>query len=323
LVLSYNLMSSTLSNFRKSSLFELTEAENHVSVNKAFKRIADNANQLFTKQKDFDALREAILLLAVKGRLSRNLSDDSVGKLIEKFTSERLLMVQQKKLPKPIVLEDIRDDDVPFDIPVGWKWCYLQDLLALDRYSMKRGPFGSSLRKGDFVTSGIRVFEQYNPINDDPHWKRYYITEEKYEQMKAFSAKKGDLLISCSGATLGRICELPENVISGIINQALMKITLNQQLILNSYFIRLFRSKYIQDLVWDFAHGMAQPNMPGVNMMKQILVPLPSLSEQRHILAKLEALDSIFLSIQSKIADLQPLKSNLEQSLIVEALGDI
>ena len=33
----------------------------------------------------------------------------------------------------------------------------------------------------------MRAFEQYNAINDDPYWARYYITKEKYEELKAFT----------------------------------------------------------------------------------------------------------------------------------------
>jgi|GEM_PF-6175481 len=70
---------------------------------------------------------------------------------------------------------------------------------------MKRGPFGSVLRKDFFVENGVRVFEQYNLINQDPHWKLYFITQDKFKELEAFKATGGDLLISCSRRTLGKI----------------------------------------------------------------------------------------------------------------------
>ncbi|EGC3388673.1 restriction endonuclease subunit S, partial [Campylobacter jejuni] len=112
------------------------------------------------------------------------------------------------------------------NLPQGWKMETLGEILSSDKYSIKRGPFGSALKKSFFVEKGIRIFEQYNPINNDPHWKRYFISHEKFQELEAFKATEGDLLISCSG-TLGKIVELPKDTEMGIINQALLKIRLN------------------------------------------------------------------------------------------------
>ncbi|EAJ1011829.1 restriction endonuclease subunit S, partial [Campylobacter jejuni] len=57
------------------------------------------------------------------------------------------------------------------NLPQGWKMETLGEILSSDKYSIKRGPFGSALKKSFFVEKGIRIFEQYNPINNDPHWK--------------------------------------------------------------------------------------------------------------------------------------------------------
>ena len=183
---------------------------------------------------------------------------------------------------------------------------------------MKRGPFGSSLRKADFVEKGIRVFEQYNPINDDPDWMRYFITESKYESMKAFTTTAGDFLISCSGATLGRIVYLPEGTMSGIINQALLKLTLSHEVIKPDYFLKLFRSQYIQEIIWGNAKGMAQPNMVGVKELKQILIPLPPMEEQISILQKVNSLMALCDELEQQIDNSQTQIEQLMQSCLKE-----
>lgn len=172
-------------------------------------------------------------------------------------------------------------------LPQGWVECELKDLLSDDDYAMKRGPFGSSLKKDFFVPKGIRVFEQYNPINNDPYWARYYISDEKYEELKAFTAAAGDLLVSCSG-TLGKIIELPNDVEIGIINQALLKITLNKQIILNKFFINIFRSPIFQKKILDNTIGTAIQNIASVKELKQIKFYLPPLNEQKRIVEKIE-----------------------------------
>ena len=58
--------------------------------------------------------------------------------------------------------------------------------------------------------------------------------------------KPGDFLISCSGVTLGRITQVPRNSEKGIINQALLRVRLNSNVILDAYFLYLFRSPVFQ-----------------------------------------------------------------------------
>jgi type I restriction enzyme, S subunit len=61
---------------------------------------------------------------------------------------------------------------------------------------MKRGPFGSTLKKEFFVDSGYTVYEQGHAINDDPYRDRYFISKGKYEDLKAFRVNPGDMIIS-------------------------------------------------------------------------------------------------------------------------------
>jgi type I restriction enzyme S subunit len=63
----------------------------------------------------------------------------------------------------------------------------LPDLISKEKHSMKRGPFGGSLKKEIFVPSGYLIYEQYHPINNNFEFGRYFITKEKFEEMKSFS----------------------------------------------------------------------------------------------------------------------------------------
>ena len=123
----------------------------------------------------------------------------------------------------------------------------LQQLVNKRKDSIKRGPFGGSLKKDDFVNDGYLVYEQRHAIHNDFKYEKYYINKEKYNEMIGFKVEPGDLIISCSGVTLGRIAEIPNNAKKGIINQALLKISLDKKIMNNKFFIQQFRSKVIQE----------------------------------------------------------------------------
>ena len=132
-----------------------------------------------------------------------------------------------------------------------------------------RGPFGGSLKKSMFVESGYAVYEQKQAIHNDYDALRYYIDAEKFKEMKRFKVKAADLLMSCSGVTLGRISEVPQNAPAGIINQALLKLTSNPSKILNDFLVIWIRSKVFQDLIFNVSGGAAQPNVPAVKILKK------------------------------------------------------
>jgi len=307
--------------FIKSSLRQLTTADSQAE----WKKLQPQFTSFFDTVESIDKLKEAILQLAVQGKLTKqwrenNPNVEPASLLLEKIKEEKAKLIKEKKIRKEKPLPEIGKEEIPFELPEGWVWCRWIDLLHHSKYSMKRGPFGSSLRKADFVQSGIRVFEQYNPINDDPHWMRYFITSEKYESMKAFTAGAGDFLISCSGATLGRIVYLPSDTEEGIINQALLKLRLNDKMIAAKYFLRLFRSQYIQEKVWQKAKGMAQPNMAGVKELKNIVIPLPPINEQETIIHSTNQLWESCDQMKSEIENRNTLSKDFLRSSIREIM---
>ncbi|MBR6647172.1 MAG: restriction endonuclease subunit S, partial [Clostridia bacterium] len=131
----------------------------------------------------------------------------------------------------------------------------LPEIVAKDKNAIKRGPFGGALKKEDFVETGYLVYEQRHAIHNDFEYEKYYITKEKYEDMIGFKVVPGDLIISCSGVTLGRIAEVPRDAKEGIINQALLKLSLNQSVMKNTFFIHQFRSEEIQEILCGFSRG--------------------------------------------------------------------
>jgi restriction endonuclease S subunit len=279
-------------------------------------------SELDQQQTYLQLLRQTILQEAVQGKLTnQDPTDEPATELLKRIKAEKEKLIKAGKLKKEKELPPMAEDEIPFELPEGWVWCRWRDLLANEQYSMKRGPFGSSLRKDMFVDKGIRVFEQYNPINNDPYWERYYITKNKYEELKAFTAIAGDLLISCSGATLGRITELPKDVEYGIINQALLKLTLNRNVISNEYFIRLFRSSFIQETILEEAGGSAIPNMVGVSTLKEILIPLPPLAEQQRIVAKVQQLQQQLSLLEAQVQQSKQHAQQLLQSVLKEVFG--
>ena len=180
-----------------------------------------------------------------------------------------------------------------------------------------RGPFGGSLKKSMFVDSGYAVYEQKQAIHNDYGAIRYFVDEQKFFAMKRFEVLPGDLLMSCSGVTLGRISEVPEGAPRGIINQALLKLRTKKDLVLNKFIIYWIRSKVFQDLIFKFSGGAAQPNVPGVKILKEVIIPCPSIENQKEIVETLDTIDnhiqSLLLVYKEELDNLEELKKSILQ----------
>ena len=178
----------------------------------------------------------------------------------------------------------------------------LPEIVNEDKNAIKRGPFGGALKKDDFVENGYLVYEQRHAIHNDFDYAKYYITQKKYDDMIGFKVVPGDLIISCSGVTLGRIAEVPKGAKEGIINQALLKLSLNQQIMLNTFFIHQFRGEEIQEILFGFSRGSGIPNMPSMNDVKSVKFICPPLELQKEYCDFVQQVDkSKFIQMNSTI----------------------
>jgi type I restriction enzyme S subunit len=251
---------------------------------------------LTTRPDQIKQLRQTILNFAVCGRLVHH--DPVEGE----------------------VTNDDMSEVIPFNIPKSWKWVRWASILAPDKGSFRRGPFGSSLTKSIFVPSGYKVYEQYCPINDDCSFERYYITPQKYKELESFSVKAGDFLISCSGVTLGRITQVPKVFVEGVINQALLRVRIDRKKISDPFFKMLFRSPYFQAQIFANSTGMAIPNVKGVKELKAIPIPLPPLAEQHRIVAKVDELMALCNRLEASLTTTAATRRRLLDALLAEAL---
>ena len=247
-----------------------------------------------TNSLDFDAqaLREKILDLAMRGKLIPQYpNDEPASVLLEKIKAEKAELIKKKKIKKTKPLPPITDDEKPFDIPDSWEWVRLEDILSLENGAIRRGPFGSSLKKAYFVPKSkntYKVYEQGNAIHKSIDYGNYYISQQKFEGLSSFAIRPKDIIISGAG-TIGETYILPTNAPEGVINQALIRVRLNNNSISNEYFLLAFQQKV--GLLNKKAKGTAIKNMFSISHMKNDLIwALPPLSEQSRIITKMRQL---------------------------------
>ena len=152
-----------------------------------------------------------------------------------------------------------------------------------------RGPFGGALKKEIFKPHGYAVYEQQHAIYRTLDF-RYFIDKKKFDELKRFSIKPGDMIVSCSG-TIGKTFIIPEDALEGVINQALLKLTPHDEL--NVFYLQYFFENTISKELNGVARGGAIKNVPSVSELKAIKIPVPSLDVQERLVQVLDNFDAI------------------------------
>lgn len=297
------------------------------------KRIVEKLDSLFEKIQKIKEIieevkekttsrREAILSKAFSGELTEKWRgenhSENARELLVKINDEKIRLWEDeckkaedegKKKPAKPKLKTIDEmlvgaEEEPYKLPNNWVWIKLGELGEY-----KKGPFGSSLTKSMFVPKGentIKVYEQKNAIQKDWKLGNYYITEEYFKNnMTSFEVKEKDIIVSCAG-TIGETYILPIGIEKGIINQALMRITLSKNISEKYY---LFYFDYIlKKASNDLSNGSAIKNIPPFKIFKELGFALPPLEEQKEIV---RVLDKVFEE-ENRISELISLENKIE-----------
>lgn len=248
-----------------------------------------------------DDLKKSILQICFNGELSSTLENDTdVHKSLEKIRVQKNELVKKYNVRNEPDYKAISENEKLFTIPNTWTWLRIGQLGVF-----KKGPFGSALTKGMFVkksNDSIKVYEQKNAIQKDENIGEYYITRDYFEsKMKGFEVKTGDIIVSCAG-TIGETFVIPENHEIGIINQALMKMTMVEELNV-SYFL-LYFDFILKKMSNSLSSGSAIKNIPPFEIFKQLVIPLPPIEEQQRIVDKIKVLFA-------KLDEIKPIEEEL------------
>ena len=270
---------------------------------------------------DTKALREKVLDLAIRGKLvPQDPNDEPATVLLERIREQKKQMVKEGKLKAKDIKNDTVifkgddnlhyeqfadgsvkciEDEIPFELPEGWAWTRLANLAQY-----KKGPFGSSITKAMFIPdspTAIKVYEQKNAINKNASLGNYFVSSEKYETLKGFEVFPKDIIVSCAG-TIGETYVMPKNMRKGIINQALMKISL-YDLEISEFYLMYFDFQ-LKNEAKEQGYGVALKNIPPFDVLIKYLVPLPPLQEQARIMQQVKALLTVMDNIDSNANEL-------------------
>ena len=259
-------------------------------------------------------LRELILELAVCGKLvPQDPNDEPASVLLERIEKEKTQLVKEKKIKKPKKLENISEDEMFFELPVGWKWVRLNDL----------GEWGSGSTPkrsiSEYYGGEIPWFKSGELNQDYISQSEEYITELALKETSVRYNHIGDVLVAMYGATIGKTSILS---VRATTNQAVCACTPFTGF-LNTYLLLLLKAS--KSRLVGMGAGGAQPNISREKIINTVTA-LPPEKEQHRIVAKVDELmvlcDQLEQQTEASIAAHQVLVENLLATLTNSSNAD-
>lgn len=238
----------------------------------------DEAQKKYTH--DAEVLTAKLIDAGIQGKLTEQRPEDGTAEdLYREIQAEKTKLIQEGKIKKEKALQEITENEIPFEIPQNWKWVRLGDISE----SIQYGYNAPAKDKGRIKM--VRISDiQYNKVL----WDSVPYCDIGEENIRTYILHENDILFARSGGTVGKsylVSEMPEEAIYA------------GYLIRTSYSKRLCAKymKYFMEsrLYWkQLQNGTiatAQPNCNGQTLSKMML-PLPPLEEQVRIVGKLDEL---------------------------------
>ena len=224
-----------------------------------------------------EQLKASILQYAIQGKLVEQRAEEGTGeKLYQQIQAEKQRLIAEKKIKKEKPLAEITEDEIPFDIPESWKWVRLGDCTGYSQTKPKISPKD--------ITDDMWSLD----LEDIQKESGAILTRTTAFERKITGDKvlfyKGQVLYSKLRPYLKKILIAPDN---GICTPEL--VPFNTYLVYANYIVYVLRSPHIDCVVNSVTYGVKMPRV-GTETMVNLLIPLPPLSEQKRIIAKIEEL---------------------------------
>lgn len=242
--------------------------------------------ELVKKPEDIKELEDAILTLAVSGKLipqdKREWTGEELFSQIQKELKNSIVKQKQRKK----IVEAITPEEIPFSIPKSWKWVRFGDVCDAQG--------GSQPPKSKFMyeeTPNYIRFLQIRDFSSDNNLT--YIPVDAKNKI----CEVGDILIGRYGASVGKVLTGK----AGAYNVAIMKTFPNLTILDKKYFYYFLLSNYMQSWFRSLTRA-AQAGFNKDDLYPRPL-PLPPIVEQKRIVKKVEEIMILINQLRDIMGD--------------------
>lgn len=245
-------------------------------------------------------MRKALLQEAIRGELvSQDENDEPALVLLEKIKADKELLIKEKIIKKPKALPPITDEEKTYELPVGWEWVRLGEIIELIS--------GRDEAVSACNDSGIGIPYIMGASNMQPTG----LSIERWIENPKVIGKKEDIMVSVKG-TVGKLALIDFDEVN--LSRQVMAIRRIGDM--NNKYLMTFMRAYVAEL-----EQTSKGVIPGISRDDILLslIPIPPLAEQERIVAKLDELMANCDQLEAKAEKIKNYTIKLFEASLKEA----
>jgi len=280
----------------QSAIAQLLSSQNPDEFRQHWQRICNNFDLLYSIPETIPKLRQAILQLAVQGKLVlQHPNDEPASVLLERIRVTKENLIKEQKLPKSTPLPKVERDNIPFDLPKGWQWVSLGGVLLKLTDGTHHSPPNHPTGEYKYVTAKNIKSDAIDITNIS------YVSADVHRVIyERCNPAFGDILYIKDGATTGIVTinnlVEPFSMLSSV---ALLK---TPKEIYNYYLLYFLRAPYFYSLMRNDMSGVAITRVT-LTKLSKALIPVAPLAEQKRIVVKVDRLMSLCDTLEAKLKE--------------------
>lgn len=285
---------STVENLNKDkvgeSIVPVPPIEEQLRIVKEIERIIpilDNIDDLQARYAaDREVLKSKLIDAAIRGKLTKQLPEDGTAEeLYQQIQEEKKKLVNEGKIKKSPKSQKIPPTQIPYLIPQNWKWVKLGNALNDVIVPQRDKP---KIFDGDIPW--CRIEDADGDFMSVSH-SGQNVSQKTIKQMNLRVFPKGTVLSACSGASIGRILITTVELCT---NQTFNGLVCSKGLY-NRYLFYYLKNSIANLKELGSGSAMAYVSQKRI---KEMLIPLPPLAEQKRIVEKLDSfIDILFAEV--------------------------
>lgn len=267
----------------KAVVSAISNCQNEEALKVQLGLIIEHFTEVFQTPESLKELRNVILQLGIQGKLvPQNPMDAPASELLKHIQAEKELLIKKKKLKKEKVLPGIEKDEIPFEIPIKWKWAKLGDISLLTMGQSPDGQFVAVQADGIEFHQGKIYFDNVFLKESQQKTTEPKKVVEPRTTLLSVRAPVGILNITPRRISIGRgLCGI--SALGGMDE------------FFYFYFLKAFFSYFEEK-----STGTTFKAITG-EVIKNTPVPLPPLDEQKRIIKKIESLFAIIDKLEKEM----------------------
>ncbi len=223
-------------------------------------------------------LKSSILQLAIQGKLVEQRSDEGTGEeLYSLIQSKKKTVIKTDKIKKEKSLSEITEDEIPFDIPESWKWVRLGEISYING--------GFAFKSTNYTDNGVRVI-RISDFNELGFVDEKIVRYPYDETLNQYVLNEKNILLCMTGGTVGKSLLVTHMDEKMVVNQRVA--TIKIETVLPEYVYQVILAPITQKVI-QHSKNSTNDNI-SMDTIKEFLIPLPPIAEQKRIVAKIEAL---------------------------------